>query len=108
MYQKNERKKQKMAEKKEQEEWNLKNTYREVEQEVIRIQEECVALQEKKKKCWKKTGILCGVLLLLGIAINVGTGIYFQNRTRGLERELEQEYSTKREDILERLGEEQP
>ena len=97
-----------MSEKKEQEEWELKNKYREVEQEVARIQEECAVLRERRKKLWKKTGVLCGVLLLLAIAINVGSGIYFQSRTQGIGRELEQEYSTKRENILEMLGGEQP
>lgn len=95
-----------MSEKNKQEELNLQNKYTEVEQEISRIQEECAVLKDEKKRRWKRTGILCGVLLLLGVVISVGTGIYFHSRTQGLARELEEEYSAKREELLKMLEEE--
>lgn len=46
--------KQRAVEKKRHEEWIPHDVYREVEQEINRIQEECVTLQEKKKGVGKK------------------------------------------------------
>ncbi|MCM1144711.1 MAG: FAM98 family protein [Blautia sp.] len=81
----------------------MKNDYKKVEQEVNRIEEECAALEEKKRKRKKKMGILYSLFLILAVAVNVGTGIYFWNKTQGIEQELEQEYSAKRDELLKRL-----
>lgn len=86
----------------------MKNDYRKVAEEVNRIEEECAALEGKKRKRKKKMGLLYGVFLILTIIINVGTGICFRNKAQGIEQELEQEYSAKRDDLLKRLEVEQP
>lgn len=86
----------------------MKNDYKKVAQEVDGIEEKCAALEEKKKKRKKKMGILYGVFLILAVAVNVGTDMYFRNKAQGIEREVEQEYSAKRDDLLKRLEVEQP
>lgn len=85
----------------------MENNYMEMERENNRIQDECVTLQEENRKRWKKTGMLCGVFLALAVVINVGTYFYFGNKTQRIEHDLEQEYSAKRNAVLEWVEEEQ-
>lgn len=91
-------------EKKKREELARKNAYEDMEREIDKIQEECELLREKNRRRWKKVGVLCGVFLLLGIAANVGLCVYNAFGKEKYIQELEQEYTTKRSDILEKLG----
>lgn len=78
------------------------------EQENNRILEECETLEKEKKKRWKKVFILCGVIMLLGIGVNVGMYIYFDKAIESYAQKLDVENAAKYREIEDKLGVGQP
>lgn len=79
-----------------------------IQQDLVKITEECATLQEKNRKHWRRTVVLCLLFFLLGAGINAGMFLYAEGEAREYAQNLEQEYNTKRADMEQKLSEEQP
>ena len=93
---------------------NMLEQQDQLQREIASMHEEALELREKNKKRWHRVGIFCGILLLLGIAVNVW---YFNTSklTQSLEEQmaakmaeyqaqLELEYNQEQEEFLRLLG----
>ena len=93
---------------------NMLEQQEQLQREIASMHEEALELREKNRKRWHRVGIFCGILLLLGIAVNVW---YFNtsNLTQSLEEQMaaemaeyqtqmELEYNQEQEEFLRMLG----
>lgn len=93
---------------------NVAEQQDQLQREIASMHEEALELREKNRRRWHRVGIFCGILLLLGIAVNVW---YFNtsNLTQSLEEQmaaemaeyqaqLESEYNQEQEEFLRMLG----